>query len=87
MEGNLVQKWIGVACSGKEMYHLLCFTLYLRAISEYRPLGGLYLEGRCNGAFFCVTNLGGLYLDGGAYFHNFTVLSSEQKMYTVVVNH
>ena len=25
---------------------LLCFTLYLRAISEYKPLGGLYIEGR-----------------------------------------
>ena len=23
---------------------LLCFTLYLRAISEYKPPGGLYME-------------------------------------------
>ena len=30
----------------------LCFTLYLRAISKYKPLGGLYLEGRFNGGFF-----------------------------------
>ena len=27
---------------------LLCFTLYLRAISKYKPLGGLYLAGRFN---------------------------------------
>ena len=37
---------------------LLCFTLYLRAISKYKPLGGLYLEGR---------------IHGGAYFRHFTV--------------
>ena len=53
---------------------LLCFTLYLRAIFP----GGLYLEGRFNGGFFCVTGLRGLYLEGlihgGAYFRNFTAL-------------
>ena len=58
---------------------LLCFTLYLRAISKYKPPKGLYLEGRFNGGFFCVTSLGGLYLEGlrhgGAYFRNFTVFS------------
>ena len=57
---------------------LLCFTLYLRAISEYKPLGGLYMEGRFNGRFFALQVLGGLYLKGlihrGAYFRNFTVL-------------
>ena len=42
---------------------LLCFTLYLRAISKYKRLGrasleGLYLEGLIN---------------GGAYFRNFAV--------------
>ena len=35
------------------------------------------MEGRFNGGFFCVTALGGLYLEGfihgGAYFRNFTV--------------
>ena len=39
--------------------------------------GALYLEGRFNGGFFCVTSSGGLYLEevinGGAYFWNFTV--------------
>ena len=32
----------------------LCFTLYLRAISRYKPLGGLILEGRFNGGFFAL---------------------------------
>ena len=39
--------------------------------------GELISEGRFNGGFFCVTGLGGLYLEGlihgGAYFRNFTV--------------
>ena len=59
---------------------LLRFTLYLRAISKYKPPGGLYLEGRFNGGFFCVMSLGGFYLEGlihgGAYFRNFTVFHS-----------
>ena len=33
---------------------LLCFTLYLRVISKYKPPGGLYLEGRFNGGFFAL---------------------------------
>ena len=31
---------------------LLCFTLYSRENSKYKPLGGLYSEGRFNGGFF-----------------------------------
>ena len=57
---------------------LLCFTLYLRAISKYKPSGGLYLEGRFNGGFFELLVWGGLYLEGlihgGTYFRNFTVV-------------
>ena len=37
----------------------------------YKPLGGLYLEGRFNGGFFAFP-VGGL-IFGGAYFRNFTV--------------
>ena len=33
---------------------LLCFTLYLRAISKDKPPGGLYLEGQFNGGFFAL---------------------------------
>ena len=31
---------------------LLCFTLHLRAISNYKPLGGLYLEGLMHGGAY-----------------------------------
>ena len=48
-----------------EIYRfLLCFTLYLRAIFKYNPLGSLYLEGRFNGWFFAFTSLGGLQMEG-----------------------
>ena len=43
---------------------LRCFTLYLRAIFKYNPLGSLYLEGRFNGWFFAFTSLGGLQMEG-----------------------
>ena len=39
-------------------FYRLCFALFLRAISKYKPLGGLYLKERFNGGFFCVTGLG-----------------------------
>ena len=71
-----VSKSIGLALQLEgNLPFLLCFTLCLRAISKYKPLGGLYLEGRFNRGFF--TSLLGLYLEGlihgGAYFRNFTV--------------
>ena len=48
------------------------------------------MEGRFNGAFFCVTGLGGLYLDGlingGAYFRNFTVFFFVFKLQYCVPN-
>ena len=77
-EGNLRFKinWATLWWEGNLLF-LLCFTLYLRANSKYKPPGGLYSEGRFNGGFFYVTILGGLYLEelihGGAYFRNFTV--------------
>ena len=62
---------------GRKFTVFLCFALYLRAISKYKPLGGLYLEGRFNGGFFALQVLGGLYLEGlihgGTYFQNFMV--------------
>ena len=75
MERNLRFKTIRLALQLEgNLPFLLCFTLHSRAISKYKPLGGLYLEGRCNRGFFCVTSLGGLYLEGlihgGAYFRN-----------------
>ena len=45
---------------------LLCFTLYLRAISKYKPPGGLYLEGRFNRGFFALP-VWGAYIWKGLY--------------------
>ena len=62
---------------GRKFTVFLCFTLYLRAISKYKPPGGAYIwrgdltEGVLRHEF------GGLHLEGlihgGAYFWNFTV--------------
>ena len=73
-----VSKSIGLACSGKEIYHFCFVLLCIRGqIPSTSPPGDVYSEERFNGGFFCVTILGGLYLEelihGGAYFQNFTV--------------
>ena len=60
-----VSKSIGLALQLKgNLPFLLCFTLYLRAISKYKPPGGLYKEGRFNGRLFALEVWGGLYLEG-----------------------
>ena len=56
---------------------LTVFTLYLWAISKYKPPGAYYCsEGRFNGGVFRY-EFGGIYLEGlihgGVYFRNFTV--------------
>ena len=55
MEGNLHLKidWASLLL-GSKFTDFLCFTLYLRAISKYKPPGGLYLEGRFNGGIFAL---------------------------------
>ena len=55
MEGNLRFKidWAGLYWQGNLPF-LLCFTLYSRANSKYKPPGGLYSEGRFNGGFFAL---------------------------------
>ena len=62
-----VSKSIGLACSGKEIYHFCFVLLCIRGrIPSTSPPGGLY------------TIWGGFYLEGlihgGAYFQNFTVI-------------
>ena len=48
-----VSKSIGLALKLEvNLPFLLCFTLYLRAISKYKPSGGLHLDGRFYGVFF-----------------------------------
>ena len=81
-----VSKSIGLACSGKEIYHFCFVLLGIRGqIPSTSPPGRLYSEGRFNGGFFVLRFWGGLYLEGlihgGAYFRNFTVACSGKKIY------
>ena len=62
---------------GRKFTILLCFTLYSRANSKYKPLEGLIFGvGDLMEGFLCYS-FGGLYLErlihGGAYIWNFTV--------------
>ena len=58
MEGNLRFKidWAGLIVGRKfTIFAFNCFTLYLRAISKYKPSGGaLYLEGGLKEGFFAL---------------------------------
>ena len=46
-----VIKSVGLACSGKEIYHFCFVLLCIRGqIPSTSPAGGLYSEGRFNGA-------------------------------------
>ena len=50
-----VIKSVGLACSGKEIYHFCFVLLCIRGqIPSTSPPGGLYLEGRFNGGFFAL---------------------------------
>ena len=60
-----VSKSIGLACSGKKIYPLLlCFNLYSRANSKYKPPGGPIFGGVNQQTVFCISILGALYLEG-----------------------
>ena len=73
-----VSKSIGLACSGKEIYHFCFVLLCIRGqIPSTSPRGGLYSEGRFNGGFFASRLWGVIF--GGAYFRNFTVFQSCPK--------
>ena len=41
-----------------------CFTLYLRAMSKNKPPGVYNRRGDLTEGFFCVTSLGGSYMEG-----------------------
>ena len=61
-----VSKSIGLACSGKEIYHVFVVLLCNRGqFPSTSPPGGLYLERQFNGGFF-VLRVWGL-ISGGAY--------------------
>ena len=46
-----VSKSIGLACSGKEIYHFFFVLLFEIKFHVQAPRGGLYSEGRFNGGF------------------------------------
>ena len=56
-----VSKSIGLACSGKEIYHF-CFVL----LQVQAPRGGLYSKGQFNGGFFAL-RFWGAYIWRGLY--------------------
>ena len=61
---NCVSKWIGLACSGKEIYHFCFVLLCIRG-----QIPSLYSEGRFNGRFFALRIWGAyiwraLYMEG-----------------------
>ena len=60
-------KSIGLACSGKEIYHFCFVLLCIRGqIPSTSPPGGLYSEGRFNGGFFAL-RFWGTYIWRGLY--------------------
>ena len=78
-----VSKSIGLACSGKTIYHFCFVLLCIREqSSSTSPPGGLIFGRAIYRRVSCFMNLEGLYLEGcihgGAYFRNFTVTDSEQ---------
>ena len=68
-----VSKSIGLACSGKVIYHFCFVLLCIRGqIPSTSPPGGLYSEGRFNGGFFALRFWGayiwrGFYMEGLIY--------------------
>ena len=72
MEGNLCFKIDGASLIVRmKLSVLLCFTLYLRAISKYNPPGAYIWRGNSTEGFSHY-EFGGLTF-GGAYFWNFAV--------------
>ena len=73
-----ISKSIGLACSGKEIYHF-CFVLLFEIKFHVQAPRGAYTRRGDLTEDFCVTILRGLYLEGlihgGAYFWNFTIYS------------
>ena len=66
-----VSKSIGLACSGKEMYHFYFALPWIQGqIPSTSPPRGLYSERRFKRGGFSLYDFGGL-IHGGAYFWNF----------------
>ena len=59
-----ISKSIRLACSGKEIYHFCCFTLYSRANSKYKPPRRAYIRRGDLTEGLLRYDFGGLYLEG-----------------------
>ena len=74
--------WASLIVGSKFTVFALFYFVFEGNFQVQAPVG-LYLEARLNG-FFCVTSLGGLYLEGlihvGAYFRNCTVYTLVPQM-------
>ena len=70
-----VSKSIGLACSGKKIYHFCFVLLCIRGqIPSTSPPGGLYSEGRFNGGFFAL-RFWGAYVWRGLFSEFYGMLS------------
>ena len=67
---------------GKKFAVILCFTLYYKTISKYKPPAGeggrLYLEGRLNGRFLAL-RAWGAYIWRGLFSEFYTVYFLSKK--------
>ena len=83
--------WASLIVGSKFTVFALFSLVFEGTFPSIGPLGGLYVEGRFNGGFFCVTGLGrspsnlmgswfGGLIFGGAYFRNFTVLHKNMSL-------
>ena len=71
-----VSKSIGIACSGKEIYHFCIVLLCIRGqIPSTSPPGDLYSEGRFNGEFFAL-RFWGAYIWRGLFSEFYRILHS-----------
>ena len=74
-----VSKLIGLACSGKEIYHFCFVLLCIRGqIPSTSPPGDLYSEGRFDGGFF-VLRCWGAYIWRGIFSEFYGILSGRYR--------
>ena len=56
--------WASLIVGGKFAVFALFYFVFKGNFPYYKPPGGLYLEGQCNGGFFALAVWGGIYLEG-----------------------
>ena len=75
--------WASFIFGSKFTVFALFYCVFEGNFPSTSPRGTYIWRGDLTEGFFCVTGLGGLYLEGlrhgGAYFRNFTVLINEDS--------